>query len=75
MKHFLIVEAPPATGMQTCVSRVCIACGQGLAAGGGPGDYLCLTCLEVLRRGPWKGNLRKLRDATKDERIALSSLI
>lgn len=75
MKHFQIVEAEPATGMQTCVCRSCIACGQGLTAGGGPGDYLCQTCVEALQRGPWRGNLRKLRDATKDERITLSSLI
>lgn len=75
MTHFMIMEAEPATGMQTCVCRSCIACGQGLAAGGGPGDFLCPTCVETLRRGPWRGNLRKLRDASKEDRITLCELL
>lgn len=73
--HYLITEAENPTGMQTASCRSCIACGQGLTACGGPGDFLCRDCLDALRRGCWKGNLRKLRDASKQDRIALSDLI
>lgn len=75
MKHFEIVEAEPATGMQTCMCRSCIACGQGLTAGGGPGDYLCQTCLEAIRRKPWRGNLRKLRDASTEDLVTIIDLL
>lgn len=75
MKQFQIVEVEAPAGMQTAMSRVCIACGAGLSAGGGGGAFLCLPCVETLTRGPWRGNLRKLRDSTTEELLTVIDLL
>lgn len=75
MTHYQVEEADMPSGMMTALSRVCMACGEGIAPGGGGGDYLCQTCFYTLRRGPWRGNLRKLRDAPKADLCTLIDLL
>lgn len=75
-KHFRIEEDHAPTGMATAACRCCMACGAILTgAGGGGNHWICEPCYDALQRKPWRGNLRKLRDASTEDLLTVIDLL